>query len=353
MKSHYKMNTNTIKAILVIFVIVDHNNFSRLIFSDWLAGFSFHVVGFLALIFMKTKQEKFTFNNVVLNYGVRYYYPYFIFVIGLWLVIRIFYQEINFNELEKLLLSLYSADYRLLKETTHLYLLWFLPALLSLILLMLMFMNFTKKYKVFFVFMCMFFHIGASELLKKYSIYIPLNLLVALYVFPLALIIVAINNYLLNNFNRVICLCTVFLSFFMVKTIQIEWGLKQEIGFLLVDTYKTWPALLINDLESIVGAVLIFQIARFKCGDFLDVIGKNSLQIYLIHIFVAQPIYLLVQPFTQVINPLWLLILTAGVTIYLSYLISTLIMNNKFIKRFTFPKNIYELSGLKRDEKHS
>ena len=70
------MNQNLIKGMLIILVMFDHNEFAHQLFPLFLDGFAFHVLGFLALPFLRPPEpaSKAYFQKIIF----RYYYPFFL-----------------------------------------------------------------------------------------------------------------------------------------------------------------------------------------------------------------------------------------------------------------------------------
>ncbi|MDO8728489.1 MAG: hypothetical protein Q7K26_01210 [bacterium] len=340
------MNQNILKGLLIILVIFDHNEYAHRMFPYFLQGFSFHVVGFFALPFLRPADP--ITKKTLGKFFFSYYVPFFWMVCCLATITMQIKQNFSSVDFQNLLIALYSGNSTILKKVTQMSLLWFLPSFLSLMLLrgLIKEINATAIKIVLGIFVVLHFFIGSisSELRN----YLPLGLLPTLYVIPLIILIVELHQRIFEKIQRFQAAILTISAFLIVKYFQISMNLSQELGFAEVADYKNIPALIVNDLEAITGVLLLFQLARFNLGSLIEKCGMNSLQVYLLHAFVALVIFKSLEKFPYIMLDLRLA-LSLILTIIVSSLIAKSAMNNSSIKRYLFPKNWIEFTNPKKN----
>ena len=171
------------------------------------------------------------------------------------------------EDIGDLALALYGADMTVLKQTTNMALLWFLPSLFSLLVVKNWIDARGKEVKLAAIVFLVLAHLAIGGINDIYRLYFPSGLLPALYVIPLAGLIAFIHCKVLCRLNGAVALVVTVMLFLLVKYFQIKLGLKQEIGVGHVADYTKLPNLLINDLEAITGTLMLFQFARFNVLD--------------------------------------------------------------------------------------
>lgn len=338
------MNTTSVKVILIVAVIIDHSNLSRLYIGDFLYGFSFHVVGFYALYFHSAQKKQLKISDLINIQGVRYGYPFVVFLFTLSFVFCFIEKSNPFDHMTLTMKALYSGYHVYLKQSANVYLLWFLPSFLSFIVLVWIY-GWAKSVSPRIVITCMTIIFLFIPFISESVIpLLPLGVLTSLYI----LFLVAVINYLyfglffsVGRYKKIFGLGVVFL---LVKYLQIRSKSFQEIGFLQVETFLSFPHFVLNFLESVSGVMLVFSLSVFSFGKIVGYLGKYSLQAYLTHIFVALFFESLFRKFGVSVN-LGLFVGIVVLTIFGTIGSSFVLMNNRHTSRFLFPKDTLTLCG--------
>lgn len=336
------MNQNLLKGILVLLVVMDHNEFSRSLFPGFLEGFSFHVVGFLMMPFLRPAVP---WSRNYLDYLFRLYFPYLL-IVTLMAVVVAWLKPVTAGEQTlRWLHVLYSGNSALLKQVTEMALLWFLPAFISLVTVRTAIENCGKTSKAIAILALCVAHIFIGTVAREFAPYMPLGLLPALYVVPLAYLGVLLHRRIYERMAPLTALAVASAIYVLVKHAQIRAGLYNEVGFGIVADYRTPGALLLNDLEAVTGVLMLFQVARFRLGAFLELAGKYSLQVYLFHAFVALFVYKALLRFAGGWPNAALFATSLLATVLLTVPLARFLAELPLAKRFLFPRSPADLLG--------
>jgi fucose 4-O-acetylase-like acetyltransferase len=338
------MNPNVVKGLLVLLVVVDHNDFSRSVFPGFLYGFSFHVVGFMTLPFLRPAPAP---DRQFGQYLFRLYYPFLVLASVLALALALFTPVSPLHQLERWALMLYSGNSGIIKQTTQMAMLWFLPSFVALVALRTMLDHIGRAGKLCAILALCAIHplIGVAP--ERIENYLPLGLLPALYMVPLALV-AAWGHVRLLRLPRAAGLALTLLVYALVKSVQMEAHLYYEVGFAVVADYTRPFALLVNDLESITGVWMVFQLGRFSLGSLVETAGKFSLQVYLFHAFVAALIYKLLVSTASGTPAIVLFCVSFALTAVLATLLARFLAEQGTIRRLLFPRTTGELAAALR-----
>jgi fucose 4-O-acetylase-like acetyltransferase len=338
------MNPNVVKGLLVLLVVVDHNDFSRSVFPGFLYGFSFHVVGFMTLPFLRPAPP---LDRQFGQYLFRLYYPFLVLATALALAVALITPVSALHQLQSWALTLYSGNSSVVKQTTHMAMLWFLPSFVALVALRTGLDHLGRGGKLFAIAALCAIHplIGVAP--GRIENYLPLGLLPALYMVPLALV-AAWGHARLLRLPRGAGLVLTVLVYALVKSVQMEAHLYYEVGFAIVADYTQPFALLINDLESITGVWMVFQLGRFSLGAPVETAGKYSLQVYLFHAFVAAVIYKVLVSSASGTPSIVLFCVSFALTAVLATLLARFLAEQRTIKRLLFPRTTAELAAALR-----
>jgi fucose 4-O-acetylase-like acetyltransferase len=331
------MNQNVVEGFLIILVMFDHNEYAHQLFPIALQGFAFHVLGFLALPFLRPPEaaSKTYFQKILF----RYYYPFFLITCAMGILTMVMTGNLSWSGFENLSLALYSGNDAILKTVTQMALLWFLPSFLSVLLIRTFLGNhsgFLQRLTLVFIVIAHFFIADVAIQIRNY---LPLGLLPAIYAIPLCYIAVFFNKTICRLLAPIPAAIISVCVFLVVKYFQMRLGLSQELGFAEVSDYADPLGLLVNDLEAVSGVLMLFQIARLKLPAFLKKCGDNSLQVYLIHPFIALLVFKSLEKLAPQANPMMLLFISLLPTIWLSVISAKIIMRKKLSRRFLFPKD--------------
>lgn len=339
------MNLNVVKGLLVLMVVVDHNDFSRSVFPGFLLGLSFHVVGFMSLPFLRPAAP---LDRQFGQYLFRLYHPFFVLMSVLAIAVAVSTPVAPLHQLSLWLLSAYSGNYDVLKQTTHLAMLWYLPSFVALVALRTVIWNAPQGMRLAALALVCVLHPLIGMAPRALQDYLPLGLLPALYVIPLALLIVQGQRQVFARLSLSLALPLALLLFVAVKALQMRAGLYYEVGFAIVPDYTRPAALLLDDLESLTGVWLVFQLGRVNLGKLVDTAGKYSLQMYLFHPFVAALVSKLLTRSVSGTAPLILFCVSFAITVVLAIVLSRFLAEQHLIRRLLFPRHTAEFAGALR-----
>lgn len=336
------MNQNVLKGMLVLLVVLDHNEYVRSLFPRLLDGFSFHVLGFLMIPFLRPAAA---WSKDYLTYMFRLYFPFFV-IVTLMAIVDAWLTPVTAASQAGLWLhALYSGHSTILKQVTQMALLWFLPSFIALVTLRTLVENCSRTGKRVLIFLFCVAHLFVGMFAHQVKDYLPLGLLPAVFVVPLAYFGVWLHRSVFARMAPSAALLVAAGIAAAVKYAQVQAGLQVEIGFAEVADIRDPYALLLNDLEAVSGVMVMFQLARFRLGSFLELCGKYSLQVYLFHAFVALFVYKVLQRLT----PDWpvglLFAVSMLVTVLLTAALARLLAEQPLVRRFLFPRSPAELLG--------
>lgn len=337
------MNLNFLKGMLIILVVIDHNDFARQVFPTFLLGMGFHVVGFMTIPFLKPAARVNTRDFAV--YAFRLYYPFVLVTVGLWIVVTSSGQTVFLERLAMLAHVLYSGNADLLKRTVHMGLLWFLPSFVALVILRGLVEGGGRTLSIAGFIALASIHPFIGTLAKDVQDFLPFGLLPALYIYPLAFTGALLHGKFLTRLERGRAVLLTTSVFAAAKWAQMSLHLDNEIGFAAVASHIHPLAMLTHDFEAVAGTLMLFQIARYNLKGLVEKCGQYSMQIYLFHAFIALGIFKLATALFPQALPLYLLLATALATVLLTLLSAMLVKSNELLSRILFPRDPGELLG--------
>lgn len=330
------MNQNSLKGLLIILVIFDHNEYAHQLFPEFLRGFSFHVLGFFSLPFLRSA-EPFNVHGLKKMF-VAYLYPYLWLATAMALLTAVLQHRFSITHLQEFVCALYSGNALLLKRSTGMSLLWFLPAFFSLMCLRALSARQTVSASKFMIAGVVLLHPFISLIPATLQALLPLGLLPALYAMPLVLVLTYLQTNFIQSWQPGKALLVSSLLFIAAKYTQMRMNLTQELGFVDLANYHQWAALIINDLEGICGVLMLFQLARFDFPSLLKACGQYSLQVYLFHAFFALILYRLLERYSTGSSTSLLLMFSMISTILITLLFARQLEKIKLFHRILFPK---------------
>lgn len=339
------MNQNLLKGLLVLLVVVDHNDFVRDVFPDFLRGFSFHVVGFMAIPFFRPAPA---LDRHFSRYIFRLYFPFFLIVTIMAFVIAKVDAIDPLRQLGLWVHSLYSGNSEVLKQTTHMAMLWYLPSFISLVIIRTVMERAGSVVKALMIAALWAIHPLIGPWAQSLQDYLPLGVMPALYVIPLAYLIIFGHRHLFGKLSPILGIFITVALYMLVKMLQIDANLYNEVGFAKVADYSKPFALLLNDLEAVTGVWMVLQFACLPLSQAIESAGKYSLQVYLFHPFVAGAMYYILRTTTSGINALLLFFISFGMTAVLTILLSRYIATHTGVRPLLFPRTPHELASALR-----
>lgn len=334
------MNLNFLKGLLIILVIVDHNEFSRKLFPAFLLGMTFHVVGFMTIPFLKAPHK--LLSAQFAHYAFRLYFPFLLVSCAMWALVTLLGQAPFMERLGMLGVALYSGNADALKGATQMGLLWFLPSFISVVALRALVDSCAAWPRALAIAALWVLHFAVG-MAKPLQDVLPLGLLPAIYIVPLAYLGAALHQRVFAPASAPLATAGAVLLFALVKSAQMAMGLDTEVGFASVADWRDPLAVLVNDLEAVCGTLMLFQCARWDVKGLIDLCGRYSMQMYLFHAFIALALYkaaLLLAPDSG-----YALLFGVSVcaTIVLTVLFAHGLMAIPRLKSLVFPRNPREL----------
>lgn len=310
--------SNIIKAITILLIILGHNHIlapqsgNSLLFKFL---YNFHVSIFFILPFFYNKKSELNKENIskiISRNGI----PYILFFTFCYLIYHFIFIKNGFNILEFLGGFTNAPGYNT-KNTTGFVFLWFLPVFL----LMSLYKLIGNQYKWA---MMVFFFIGLSICINRQAYifmwHAPFYILKALYYYAMGLSTYILYKYIkyMNYIGSI---------FFIVLTV-LHWTNHHQINAYY---FSIAGFCALKELTTLI------DLSRITL---LKLIGKYSLPIYLIHVFIYTALEKILP--NTLIGGLMIYVLTVSI----SLLISIGIYKISILKSFLFPRSGKEWTEL-------
>ena len=287
-----RMNYDVIRGVLILIVMLDHNDIVRNVRSvnQWFLPMTFHVAGFLLLPFL-VRPKRFSLAMAG-DHAVRYLTPFFFALMLYAVAFRVLItSDVSVEDwLTRVATAFVLADPSSLHDATGFIVLWFLPALLSLVLLAAFYNTVSRPWRLVVFVVCLVVHLTVGGLSQTAKSIVPQGWLIALYVFPLGVACRAIIPWLTNTRHGALLACA---SCAVLLTCWwSEKGSEVEVATLVLPTLFQPLRLIATDVSDVA-----FLTALVACSPSLgrvpalSFLGRYSLVIYLIHPLVYKPIF--------------------------------------------------------------
>ncbi len=336
--SHY---SDTIKGLLIIIVVADHNDWFRICAPNLFLPLTFHVLGFffLSFSFPSIPFER----NYIVDRVARYLVPFWISLITAAIAFNFFFSKdfifsgLFYATLKAALLG--NAPY--VKSASGLLMLWFLPCLFCLTVVRAINDRFwSNQTRVFLITFWTLVHTTITLVPHNTLFLAPFGFAIVLAIFVLCLAWRSLLNYPLPK-------CwgpAASLVFIASSTYLIFSRVHIEIATLDIPTIKTPLKMIIHDLSAISGMLALAWFAKIlKFTRLIDVIGRQSLLIYLLHPIIYQVIgRFLMPPPVSSVHPTIAFAnacITALLAILLSYIFATLIARTPILSSLVIPRH--------------
>lgn len=331
---------NSIKAILVLLVLVDHNDVARYLNEDLLNPLAFHVLGFLALPFLVEQNSRTPITQKLF----RYFIPqllFFTFAVALFQLVM----DKNTDSVTVLmswLIGLATGSGANVKEASGFFLFWFLPCLMSLTLLK-HFLGKLSLPKIPLLIGLIVISVAITFIPKDIRDNVPLQILLALHILPQCMLIkILYDRIVLSRLKQVLTILVLLVGaalywIAMSKGVRLEYS-----NFRLPDDGMQASIAIFANMLLALSLFLLFTRTDKSKSEllFLSEIGKFSLAIYLIHNFLYVGIRLIAPCCEKIEYNLWLVLaIQVLAAVSLSYLFARIIFFSKRLKSFVFPKD--------------
>ena len=271
--------SDRLKGLLILLVIFGHIEqfFSGYNEQFQMLLYSFHVVSFFFLPFLFNRHT-ITLKNIKKDLK-RIYIPYTLFYFLSVLIYSVlFHKELSLDIVTAWLIG----TGPLVKETAGFTIFWFFPALLSTLLMIMVFNSMSGRVKNIFIFFTLITHFIIPSIPGKYLIYFPFGIYVPLYLFIIGLMIKKIYTTLAwKNYLNIWLLLTFILLLYVLNGTRFNLASP-----LLPDITKDFSAFILHDLLFIIGFFTMVYLSRSYA--FFTFFGKYSLAFFTLHPFVIQ-----------------------------------------------------------------
>jgi hypothetical protein len=285
------LNQDIIRGVLILFVLLDHNDIVRNVRStnDWFLPLTFHVAGFLLLPFLMP--AKLLSLRMIRDHATRYLVPFVFALVGYAVAFHVLVdrQASALDWLRHLAIAFAFADPLSLQASTGFVVLWFLPALLSTVMLAALFNSSATALRaaVLVLAIVAHFYVGATAVSLKTAV--PQGMLVALYIFPLGLLVRYAMPGLLARRRKAWVAAAAAIA--LLASWKFQTGREVEIATLQLPTLLEPLWVIATDVSD-----LSFLILLLICAPLLTrlpgiaLLGRYSLLIYLFHPILYKPI---------------------------------------------------------------
>lgn len=304
-----KQHSDTIKGILVLLVVMDHNDWLRAATPELFRPLTFHVLGFFFLAFAFA--EKRLSVKFALDRACRYLVPFW-WMLLLTSLIYSFVLAKGITPMSQILAVAAAAiigNAPFVKASSGLLMLWFLPALLGLNLLIAAYDEVNKSAVRWLLAVAAFaVHLMLPLLNVAQLMWLPLGLGIALEVFVLGLA----WRYALTmrlTASGWLLVATLWAGSYAILVAQ---HVNVEIATLDVYGITHPQTMVLQDLEGFLGVAMVIWLAQYLSGiNLLKAIGRRSMLVYLIHPLVYQASNVVLPP-NRLEDPNWLTLCVGG-----------------------------------------
>lgn len=333
-------NADRIKAILIIIVVADHNDWLRNYSPNFFEPLTLHVLGFFLLSFsFSTKTWS---SNFVLDRIARYLIPFWWVLAASSLAFSFTYKfEGGISDyFSKWVLAALIGNAPFVKSSSGLMMLWFLPCLFGLSCLLAIFDSLkSNSARYVAISLAVVAHLAIPLMLSTLMLSVPFGLAIAADIFILGLIWRKLLNLRLPKYWGPIAL-----AFFIAAYSALVWvPVHLEIATLSLAGISNPAILLLQDISGMAGVLsVVWLTSQPRQIQWLENIGRNSLLIYLLHPF----IYVLIGKLfalSRTAPPLDLLLvglITNFTVVGLAYLMASFVSRVPLLSEWFTPRSL-------------
>lgn len=275
---------DAVKGLLILLIAIGHNSIlTRHIPHLFSILYTFHVFAFFFLAFLRPAPH---FGpRMAITGAIRYLVPYLWFAVTSGLLFWLMYRRADPAQvvLSDLLTAAAIGSANLLDKATGFQLFWFLPAFFSLYCLRSGLASTSNKSATIFSLLAVAVHliVGASP--KSVKDFVPMGVLIALYIYPLALFASKLWEWSAGVNRHTLAMAAFLLTGSLIWLFQAHGG---AVNLAVLQVYSIGdPAMLaLQDAIPPLAFVFILAIApALGRSSLLVYLGKNSLAIFLLH----------------------------------------------------------------------
>lgn len=338
--SRISRDASSIRTLLILTVLADHNAFFRQAAPDLFEPLTFHVLGFLFFAFTFGKK---TWNaEFIADRCARYLIPFWWAVTGASIAFYFMYQR-HTDPLDSVVpwaLAALIGNAPFVKPASGFLMLWFLPSLFGLTCLIAFYNSIQARWaKNLALILAILAHLFLPLLPRLTMLWLPFGLAIMANVFVLGLIWQRLLKVSLPGFWGPI----VAIVFVASYGTLVAGPVHLEIATFEVVGANAPVTMILQDIAGMTGVLTIVWLAGLapKFG-WMDEVGRNSLWIYLIHplIYVCLEMTSLTRarPEQGTLSAVLCGILAAFVALYLSNGIAKFISRSPVLMSWISPK---------------
>ena len=268
------------KGLLILVVIMDHNNEAHALFPNTFRPLTFHVLGFLLLPFVigRTRLTR----EFVLDRLARYWVPQFwILTIAaslLWLLQR--RSEGPEEAIRDYVLGLVVGSGPLVKQSSGFLAYWFLPTILGLVIMLAFYRSVGTKWRNVMLVAFVGAHCTLVAIWFPGYYWVPFGMTIVANVFVLGLLFASFTrSRFVYTIRWVIPVAFVLSYGWLVYT--AAW---LEVAVLEMAPITNLATFIAQDVAGVSGVLVTLLLAhRLRTNSMLASIGRHSLLIYLLH----------------------------------------------------------------------
>lgn len=333
--------SDRVKGILMVIVAADHNDWFRQLVPQWFDPLTFHVLGFFLLAFsFGSKPWGVPF---IADRLARYMVPFWWALAAASLVFGLVFRAggsladgvINF------LLAALIGNATLVKASSGLLMLWFLPCLFGLTCLLAFYDSLvSRRVRHVALGLAVAAHVLLPLLARPWLLWLPFGLVVAADVFVLGLLWRQLLPRRWPGYGGPVALMVCMACYGALVVAQAH----IEIGTLGVNELRQPGLLLLHDVTALAAMVAMIWVAEHvRATRWLEGIGKNSLLVYLFHpIFYVLLLKLWVSPFQAGLTGPMLLLhacATTAIAVSLAYGMARVVSGSVILSLWITPKS--------------
>lgn len=340
LRAEIEANADRFKGLLILVVAADHNDWFRKLAPAIFEPLTFHVLGFLLLVFtFGSRQWGFRF---VADRAARYLVPYW------WALtaasVAFFFLYRNHGALGDAgvdwMLAALLGNAPFVKSSSGLLMLWFLPALFGLVCIVALYdAALSGRQRAMAFFLAIICHLFLPLAPHEGLFWLPFGLAIAANIFLLGLlwrrmIIIALPKF----WGPVVCaIFVVSYSLLVLRPVRLEIA---TLDFLALDS-GIW--FFLQDAAGVAGVLAALWLAGLpQRAGWLEEIGKKSLLIYLLHP-VAYVLLGKIWPVAGGPHSSAMLLVKGGAalicTLLLSYLLARLVSRSRLLSGWVTPRS--------------
>ena len=317
-----KKTFDNFKGILILVIIYGH--IQQAVSPDidrMLAIFNVSLFFILPFLFNK---DTLNLTNITKVFR-RYYMVFMVFLILTSVIYAVLYSH-NFNIIAEFFKVAVIGSNPLIKDLVGSSYLWFLPALISTILLI-MFYN-SIKYKKSFLVVTLIVHLCLTFIDIEILYLFPLNSAISLYIFILGVLV----SYLYKNHLEFIYKIRLYLFSLLIVLLYLYYGTSYWYTIIQLPNITNIYELVLFDSIQVLAFFMLLFVSSLINNKYLRWLGHRSLIVYTIH-----PLIIFALNYIHGWNGIIEGIIKLTIVISLSFLAAYILEYTK-LTRFIYPR---------------